>query len=220
MGADLFPRRLTPVIREALTDTPVVCVVGPRQCGKTTLVKQMEPDRVFLSLGEDNYYQTARSDPVGFVASLPDAVILDEIQRVPSLFSAIKFAVDRNRGPGRFLLAGSADLLRLPDLGASLAGRMEIARMHPLTEAEKAWQAGGFLKAVLDGALRPDIGSRDSAAGPTLAQRIVAGGYPAAVARRPVRATRWHRQHLRSVIERDVRDAVRVRDAHGPLRLL
>ena len=220
MDANFFPRLLTPVIREALADTPVVCVLGPRQCGKTTLVRQIAPDHAFISLDENNYYRTALSDPNGFIANLPDPVTLDEIQRVPDLFPAIKLAVDQNRKSGRFLLTGSANLLLLSGVTESLAGRMEITQLHPLTEAEKAGRTGGFVSALMKGDFHPGIGNRDSAAGPTLAQRMVAGGYPVALTRNPVRARQWHRQYLQSIIERDVRDVARVRDAHELLRLL
>ena len=211
---------MTPVIREALADTPVVCVLGPRQCGKTTLVRQIAPDHAFISLDENNYYRTALSDPNGFIANLPDPVTLDEIQRVPDLFPAIKLAVDQNRKSGRFLLTGSANLLLLSGVTESLAGRMEITQLHPLTEAEKAGRTGGFVSALLKGDFHPGIGNRDSAAGPTLAQRMVAGGYPVALTRNPVRARQWHRQYLQSIIERDVRDVARVKDARELLRLL
>ena len=103
-----------------------------------------------------------------------------------SLLSAIKLAVDRNRQPGRFLLAGSAN--PLPRINESLAGRVKIAQLPPLTEAEKAGQAGGFVSALLEGAFRPGIGSRASVAGPTLAQRMATGGYFVALARSPVHA--------------------------------
>ena len=128
MDANFFPRLLTPVIREALADTPVVCVLGPRQCGKTTLVRQIAPDHAFISLDENNYYRTALSDPNGFIANLPDPVTLDEIQRVPDLFPAIKLAVDQNRKSGRFLLTGSANLPLLSSITESLMGRMAITR--------------------------------------------------------------------------------------------
>ena len=82
----LFPRLLAPAIREALADTPVVCVLGPRQTGKTTLVQQLAPDRAYISLDETNYHRTAVEDPEGFIASLPDAVTLDEVQRLRGCF--------------------------------------------------------------------------------------------------------------------------------------
>ena len=222
MDADhsLFPRSLTPVLREALADTPVVCLLGPRQSGKTTLAQQLTPDRAFVSLDEHNYYQTAGADPDGFVASLPEAVTLDEVQRVPALLSAIKHAVDQDRRPGRFLLTGSANLLLVPTVTESLAGRMEMAQLHPLTEAEKERQPGRFLSDLLNGALKPGIRPKAEPTGPSLPERLVAGGYPEPLTRTPSRARQWHRQYLRSIIERDVQDVAQVRDAHELARLL
>ena len=92
----LLPRLLAPVIREALKDTPVVCVIGPRQSGKTTLVQHLAPDRAFFSLDENNYYQTAVLDPSGFVAALPDATTVDEVQRGPNIATGHQ----ARRGPG------------------------------------------------------------------------------------------------------------------------
>ena len=218
--ASLLPRSLAPVVREALNDTPVVCLLGPRQSGKTTLARQLAPDRAFVSLDEHNYYQTAMVDPAGFIAGLPDEVTLDEVQRVPELLPAIKRAVDRDRRPGRFLLTGSAHLLLLSTVTESLAGRMEIAQLQPLTEAEKARNPGRFLGAVLEGAFKPSIRPEQGDGGPALAERLVAGGYPEPLTRTPGRARQWRRQYLRGVIERDVQDIARVRDADELSRLL
>ena len=217
---DLFPRHLKPVVEAALADTPVVCLVGPRQCGKTTLARQLAPQRAFFSLDAPGYHQTAAADPSGFVASLPDECILDEVQRVPGLLPAIKLAVDEDRRPGRFLLTGSANLLLLPSVTESLAGRMEIIQLHPLTEAEKARNPGGFLDALLSGALQPRIGARRTQAGPTLPERLAAGGYPEPLTRAPSRARQWHRQYVRSIIERDVADVARIREADQLATLL
>lgn len=216
----LLPRFLAPVVREALTDTPVVCVVGPRQSGKTTLVQHLAPDRAFFSLDENNYYQTAALDPSGFVAALPDAVTVDEVQRVPALLPAIKRAVDRSRRPGRFLLTGSANLLLVPTVTESLAGRMEIVQLQPLTEAEKERKNGRFLAALLQGALKPNFRPETTTAGPALAERLVAGGYPEPLTRSSARARQWHRQYLHGIIERDVREVARVRDARELARML
>ena len=218
--SSLFPRLLAPVIREALTDTPVVCVLGPRQTGKTTLVQQLAPGRAYISLDENNYHRTAVEDPEGFIASLPDAVTLDEVQRAPALLPAIKRAVDRDRRPGRFLLTGSANLLLVPKVTESLAGRMEIAQLQPLTEAEKERKPGEFLRALLEGSLKPAIKGGTVAAEPGLAERLVAGGYPEALVRGPRRARQWHRQYLRGIVERDVQDVARVKDAQELARLL
>ncbi len=219
-NCSLFPRSLAPVLGEALADTPVVCLLGPRQSGKTTLVQQLAPDRAYVSLDDQNYYQTARTDPSGFVASLPDAVTLDEVQRAPELLPAIKRAVDQDRRPGRFVLTGSANLLLVPTVTESLAGRMEIAQLHPLTESEKERAPGRFLSDLLNGAIKPGIRPEAAAEAPSLQDRLVAGGYPEPLTRAPVRSRQWHRQYLRSIIDRDVQDVARVRDSHELGRLL
>ena len=216
----LLSRSLASAVREALADTPVVCLLGPRQSGKTTLAQQLAPERAFISLDDPSYYRTATGDPAGLVASLPDAATVDEVQRAPALLPAIKHAVDRDRRPGRFLLTGSANLLLAPAVTESLAGRMEIVQLHPLTESEKARRPGRFLNALLAGAFEPDLRPGAAPAGPSLAERLVAGGYPEPLARTPRRARQWHRQYLRSIIERDVREVARVRDAHELGRLL
>src|SRR5580693_5886341 len=128
-----YPRAVEPAIHVALADTPVVALLGPRQAGKSTLVRALAPDRPYITLDIDSTLETARSDPAGFVDSLPDHVTLDEVQRAPELLRAIKVSVDRDRRPGRFLLTGSANLQLLPRIGDSLAGRLEIIHLYPLT---------------------------------------------------------------------------------------
>ena len=217
----LFPRSLASALQEALADTPVVCLLGPRQSGKTTLARRLAPGRAFVSLDEPGYLRTAAEDPAGLVAGLPDAVTIDEVQRASALLPAIKHAVDRDRRPGRFLLTGSANLLLAPAVTESLAGRMEIVQLHPLTESEKERRPGRFLGDLLAGALEPGLRPPGAApAGPSLAERLVAGGYPEPLTRTPRRARQWRRQYLRSLIERDVREVARVRDAHELGRLL
>ncbi len=132
-----LPRSLQPALEEALSDTPVVCLLGPRQCGKSTLARHCDPARDYFSLDDKNYLDLALNDPQGFIDELPEQVTIDEIQRAPELSLAIKRSVDANRKPGRFLLTGSANLLQLPRLADSLAGRMECLYLHPLTESEK-----------------------------------------------------------------------------------
>ena len=124
-----YPRFTEQALLEALLDTPAVLIHGSRQCGKTTLA-QSTGDKLgyhYISFDDDNQLQAAKADPVGFVQSLPEKIILDEIQRTPELFTSIKISIDQNRKPGRFILTGSANVLLLPQLADSLAGRMEIA---------------------------------------------------------------------------------------------
>jgi len=223
MDADAiyYHRTLEKTLREAMLDTPVVCLLGPRQCGKTTLAMTLEPDRAYFTLDEDGYYRTATEDPDGFVARLPEKVILDEVQRVPSLLTAIKRSVDRNRQPGRFLLTGSANLLLLPGVSESLAGRMEVIPLQPLTESEKARNGGEFLRNFLNGSIRDSLMvGEDVDFSPDLPHRVVSGGYPEPLSRTPERARQWHRQYLRSIIDRDVHDIAQVKDAREIGRLL
>lgn len=151
----LYPRPLASVLQDALADTPVVCVTGPRQSGKSTLVRAMMPARPYFSLDHAPYLAAAKADPAGFVAALPREVTIDEIQRAPELLPAIKLSVDLDRRPGRFVLTGSANLLLLPTVTESLAGRMEIARLMPLSEAEKERRRGLFLTDLVAGAITP-----------------------------------------------------------------
>ncbi len=217
----LYPRPLASVLHDALADTPVICLTGPRQSGKTTLVRALMPERPYFSLDHPPYLSAAKADPAGFVAALPREVTIDEIQRAPELLPAIKLSVDLDRRPGRFVLTGSANLLLLPKVTESLAGRMEIARLMPLCEAEKDRRPGLFLADLLAGAVAPALraGGRlpDS---DDLARRLVAGGYPEPLARTPARARQWHRQYVRSIVDRDVLDVGRVRDADGVAHLL
>ena len=116
MSADpVYPRFAEPRLIEALADTPVVLIHGPRQCGKTTLAQQVgrAQGRSYLSFDDPVTLGAATADPAGFVADLPERVILDEVQRAPGIFGAIKVAVDRRRSYGRFLLTGSSNVCLL-----------------------------------------------------------------------------------------------------------
>ena len=138
---------------------------------------------------------------------------LDEVQRAPGLLLAIKAAVDRDRRPGRFILTGSANLLLLPKVGDSLAGRIEFVQLHPLTESEKALKPGTLLREFLAGRVTPRIVGSEAVPPGHLLERLLRGGYPPAQLRSHERARQWHRQYLRTVLERDVVDVARVRDA-------
>jgi predicted AAA+ superfamily ATPase len=125
----MHARHITPLLRDALADTPVVLVNGARQSGKSTLVQALSTPpadqssaRRYLTLDDTAVLRAAKSDPAGFINALQGPVTLDEVQRAPELFLPIKAAVDRQRTPGRFLLTGSADVLLLPGI-ARLAGR-------------------------------------------------------------------------------------------------
>ena len=219
-GFRYLRRHLQTGLEVALGDTPVVCLLGPRQCGKSTLAMHHDPTRPYLSLDDARYLALARSDPDGFVAELPARVTLDEIQRAPELVLAIKRAVDADRRPGRFLLTGSADLLQLPLLADSLAGRMECLYLHAFTESEKEHTKGAFLRSWIEGGLDVELTGSRHPKPSDLPARLVAGGYPEVQRRPPDRARQWLRQYLKSIIERDIADVARVQDAHDLSHLI
>src|SRR3989338_568761 len=181
-NAVLYPRFTLPRLKEALADTPVALTPGPRQCGKTPLARQVgdAAGYTYVSFDDDVTLAAAKADPVGFVADLPEHTVLDEVQRAPGLFTAIKTAVDRNRAPGRFIMTGSANVLLVPKLADSLAGRMEILRLHPLAQCELAAAVPRFLDSLFGARFKT---RRSERLGRDLADRIAAGGYPAALAR-------------------------------------
>lgn len=221
MPADhVYPRFARPGLVEALTDTPVVLIHGPRQCGKTTLAQIVgrERDYAYFSFDDDVTLAAATADPVGFVGDLPERVILDEVQRAPGIFSTLKSAVDRRRTAGRFLLTGSANVLLLPTLADSLAGRLGIVRLHPLAQCELAERQPGFLDTLFAAAFKARQSERLGAA---LAERIAAGGYPAALARATQhRRAAWYRDYIETLVQRDVRELARIASLDALPRLL
>lgn len=216
----LYPRLASQRLRDALVDSPVVLIHGPRQSGKTTLARVVaEPmGHSYFTFDDDVLRASVEADPAGFVAELPQRVILDEVQRVPSLFTAIKRVVDRDRAPGRFILTGSANVLLVPKLSDSLAGRMEILRLHPLAQSELARSKPHFIDRLFNASFR--IASRQRL-GRNLATRIAAGGYPAALARPSGRRkAAWYRDYVEALVERDVRDLARISALDAMPRLL
>src|SRR5271165_7031111 len=144
-------RHLTDPLLEALADTPAVLVNGARQTGKSTLVRSPEvagQDRQYLTFDDPGILAAAKRDPNGFIAGLNTPVTLDEVQHVPELFPVIKVAIDRKREPGRFLLTGSANVMLLPKLSESLAGRLELLTLWPFSQGELKGVREGFIDAL------------------------------------------------------------------------
>jgi predicted AAA+ superfamily ATPase len=198
-------------LQASLADTPVVLLQGPRQCGKTTLARSVAEPAGFgyLSFDDDNLVRAARADPLGFVTDLPPKMVLDEVQRVPEIFTTLKLVVDRDRQPGRFLLTGSADVLLLPKLADSLAGRIEVIRLHPLAQVElrQRVQTADFLQRLFRAEFDRVTTTR---MGLALADLVVAGGFPAALMRQPPRRRAWYQAYVQTLVQRDVRDLARI----------
>ena len=217
----IFPRGIQPRIMDALTDTPVVLISGPRQAGKTTLVRQLAgSSRRYLSLDDEVTRVAANEDPVGLIRSI-DAAVIDEIQRAPGLLLAIKKSVDEDRRPGRFLLTGSANLMTLPKVADSLAGRMETLVLLPLAQAEIASAPGtamSWLDTLFSGAMLTAIAPK---VGDALVEQVTRGGYPEALTRTDNRRRKtWARQYIDSLIQRDIKDIASIDKLDQLARLL
>jgi uncharacterized protein len=219
-AARKFPRFLVPRLREALRDTPAVLIHGPRQSGKTTLAREVG-EKIgyrYFSFDDEGVRAAAVNDPIGFVSSLPTRAILDEVQRVPDLFPSLKASIDRRRTAGRFILTGSANVLLVPRLAESLAGRMGILRLHPLAQPEIENRKVRFIDHLLRAGFRTGVTER---LGSELAHRVVAGGYPAALARKaPARRRAWYRDYVETQVQRDVRDLSRIHSLDALPKLL
>lgn len=216
----MFPRHVRARLEGALSDTPVALVVGPRQVGKSTLVRQVVaalPESTYLTLDDLTVLSAARSDPEGFIAGLAGPIAIDEIQRAPELLLAIKAAVDRDRRPGRFVLTGSTNVLALPSISEAMTGRIDVIRLRPLSQGELAGTSETFLErihAASSGLDASPISRRD------LVERIVAGGYPEALERRGDRRDAWFESYVATIVQRDVRDISRVEDLGALPRML
>ena len=199
----LYPRFSADRIEAALGDTPVVLLTGPRQAGKSTLVQQFSlgDDRRYLTLDDKNILLSARRDPEGLVAS-HQRLTIDEIQRAPDLLLAIKKSVDADRRPGRFLLTGSADILTLPTVSESLAGRMEIIPLLPLSRSEITSAPPSFFASAFDGRLPEILPGNDEI---SILDSVLSGGYPELLNRTdPERRMRWAKSYLDALFSRDV----------------
>lgn len=215
----MFKRQLSSRLLEALADTPVVLVVGARQTGKSTLTQTALPGFRPITFDDDTPRRAALADPAGFLSGLEGPSVLDEVQRVLPLFPALKASVDRDRRPGRFVLTGSANPLLLPRLSETLAGRMEILTLWPLSQAEIHGTSVNLVDALFAQSgpgLRTPETSRTE-----LLSRVLSGGYPEARAR-PAgrRRSAWFDAYVTTMVTRQVDDLAGIDAAPELTRLL
>jgi uncharacterized protein len=211
----MIERFLTPRLLEALGDRPVTLLVGPRQSGKSTLAlavaRGSHPAR-YLTFDDPPTLAAATGDPVGFLAGLNDDVVLDEIQLVPGLFRPLKAAVDRDRRAGHFLLTGSAQVLLLPRMSESLAGRMEVLALWPLAKTETMGMArsDSFVDALFAGRALPGTAA-PAPEDADVCEQIVLGGFPEVLGLRDGRRRdAWFVSYLTTILQRDVRDIANI----------
>jgi uncharacterized protein len=215
----MFTRNLSKQIETALQDTPVVLLVGARQTGKSTLAHAIAEQRgtQYLTLDDVNLLALAKADPRAFINNnrAKGSVVIDEIQRAPELFLPIKAYVDKQREPGGFLLTGSANVLTLPKVADSLAGRIELLELWPLAQSELG-KPYDLLGRVLTG----NWPQRSAGEGEVL-EALVRGGFPEVVQRpQPSRREAWFRSYLGTVLGRDVRDLAQIEGLYSLPNLL
>jgi predicted AAA+ superfamily ATPase len=215
----MLARNSIPHLREAMTDTSVILIHGARQCGKSTIARAAAPDAGYITLDDAAALAALTADPHGYLASISGQIVIDEVQRAPALFPAIKLEVDRRRTPGRFLLTGSANVLLVPRISESLAGRMEIITLRPFSQGEIEGRVETFIDRVF--AEKWSSPAPVSARGTALVDRVIRGGFPEVVARESAeRRGAWFAAYITSILERDVRDLANIEGLTDMPRLL
>lgn len=202
------PRHLAAVLHAAAAQFPVVSVTGPRQCGKTTLLRRSFPDHAYVSLEHPLDRAEAIEDPRGFLARFPGPVILDEAQHAPALFSCIQLAVDDAPSLGRFVLAGSQNFLRMPSITQSLAGRVQVTHLLPFSRAELARSPIRSTAAILSGSTHAPVAGEPAE---HWTDEAVRGFYPP-IHDHGANPADWLASHFQTYLQCDVRDLTRTAD--------
>lgn len=186
----MINRLLGSKILEAAQKMPVIAVTGPRQSGKSTLVKEIFPDYTYINLEDIEIRKFALDDPKGFLKNLGTHVIIDEVQNVPDLFSYIQVAVDENKMAGRFILSGSQNLQLMQSISQSLAGRVAIFNLLPFSLEELKGTTFEL---------------------PNYENYILQGFYPR-IYDQNLNATTWLLDYIQTYVERDLRQILNVSD--------
>ena len=225
--AAMIRRSLLPRLEQALSQRPVVFLHGARQTGKTTLVRSIaerNPKGRYVTLDDATLYSAAQENPAGFLSGLTvpqgtlavnsvpepsfEPVVIDEVLRVPDLFRAIKLTVDRDRRPGRFLLTGSANALLIPKVSESLAGRMDLVNLWPLSQGQIERTQEAFIDISFGKGLPLRVKPERDPAG--LFERIARGGYPEVFSQEPNWRSSWFESYLTTILQRDIRDIANI----------
>jgi len=208
----MYQRYIAASITEALKDTPVILIKGARQTGKSTLCRQLVREGAFdgqiMTMDDPTTLAAALVDPLGFLQNLSRHAIIDEVQRAPQLFLSIKKVVDENRKERRLILTGSADVMTFPQVADSLAGRIEIHQLWPLSQSEILGRKSNFLNTLVttDGRFHAHKNNWRG-----IVEALRAGGYPEALQRESEgRKAKWFESYIDAVLQKDIRNLANI----------
>lgn len=204
----MYSRFLSHSIAEALKDTPAILITGARQTGKSTLCRQLVSQGIFngqsVTMDDPSMLAAAQADPLGFLKDLGKHIIIDEVQRAPGLFLSIKKLIDEDRHGHRIIMTGSADVMTLPKVADSLAGRIEIHHLWPLSPAEIVGKTSNFLTTLT--AKQASFPDKESD-WKEIIRIMKTRGYPEAVQRESdARRAKWFESYLTAILQKDIRD--------------
>lgn len=217
----MIQRKIKSKLLDALKDSPVVLIHGARQTGKSTLVKslsEIEYPAKYLTFDDTGILSAAQSNPQDFISGYDDNLVIDEVQRVPEIFSAIKSLVDKKRKAGKFILTGSANVLLLPKVSESLAGRIEILNLYPLSQSEISSSGDNFIDRLFDNNFKSasELKKKND-----LVVRVVTGGFPEMLTRKDrERQNAWFKSYITTILQRDVRDMANIEKLNELPKLL
>jgi predicted AAA+ superfamily ATPase len=208
----MYKRHIQDSVINALLDTSVVVINGARQTGKSTFCQQIIKDGLFkaqyITFDDLTALSAAQSDPGAFVEGLDDNVVLDEVQHVPGLLLTIKKIVDQDRKKRRFILTGSADVMTLPKISDSLAGRIEIHNLWPLSKSEIEGRKSTFLQTLTshEAEFKPAKTSWND-----IVKMLGIGGYPEILKRTSeARREKWFQSYINSILQKDIREMANI----------
>jgi uncharacterized protein len=208
----MYTRLIQKNIEEALGDTSVIIVNGARQTGKSTLCKTLIDTKMldadYITFDSRTPMAAAQKDPEGFLAGLKPHVVLDEIQRVPEILLAIKKYIDTDRTNRRFILTGSADVMTLPKLSESLAGRIEIHNLWSLSQDEIRGKKSSFLDKLIDPSNPFHTGATSWE---DIINILTIGGYPEILSRKnEQRRIKWFEAYINSILQKDIKELANI----------
>lgn len=208
----MYARHIQAPVIEALRDTSVIVINGARQTGKSTFCQQLIKDQLFhaqyVTFDDPTALAAAHVDPGAFIEGLPLQVVLDEVQRVPGLFLTIKRFVDRDRKGRRFILTGSTDVMTLPKMSESLAGRSEVHHLWPLSQGEIRRCQSNFLKTLTT---EPSLFTTLPVSWDSMVKMMCVGGYPETLGRSSeARREKWFQSYINAILQKDIRELANI----------